>query len=83
MDGHGTLKKKNIYIHIYIYIYIYIKPLNGSCMKSIFVFQFDGDNQLTTDAKDLKFGIEIDHKHTYKLYMSIINKPKHANGADL
>jgi hypothetical protein len=51
-------------------------------MKSIFVFQFDVNNNLTTDAQNLKFGTEIDHKYTYKFYLIIINKHKHGSGAN-
>jgi hypothetical protein len=52
-------------------------------MESIFVFQFDGDNWLTAEVKSLKFDTEIDHKHAYKICMSIINIHRHANGANL
>jgi hypothetical protein len=38
-------------------------------MKSTFSFQFDGDNYWKTGAKDFKFCMEADHKHTYISHM--------------
>lgn len=38
-------------------------------MKSVFNFEFDGDNYQTTGARHVEFGVEIDHKYPYKLCM--------------
>ena len=35
-------------------------------MKIFFSLWLCGDNWRTTGARDVKFGSEIDHKHTYK-----------------
>jgi hypothetical protein len=38
-------------------------------MKPIFSLWFDGENQCTIGARRVKIGMEVRHRHIYKLYV--------------
>jgi hypothetical protein len=57
---------------------------NGLCIKSVFVFWFDGDKQSAIRAGHVKFGLKIINLYTNSVWSIVlsVNNYKYDNDAD-
>jgi hypothetical protein len=55
-------------------------------IKIVFNFHINSDNWWKTRDRNVKFSVQINHKHTYKLHMKYcfkVNNYKHGDSANL
>jgi hypothetical protein len=63
-----------------------VKQQYGGCMNSAFIFRFYVDNQWTSRARRVKFGMAAYHNDAHKFCMKYclqINSYKHGDGMTL